>query len=75
MINSGIFFIIHLQCKWSANKKITEKVKYSESQIPVPKSKSFYYPGISEGWNIDLMQRLFKVNPKEQCAYVLHIRI
>lgn len=40
MINSGIFFRIHLQCKWSANRKIIKKVKYSESQSPIPKSKS-----------------------------------
>lgn len=49
MINSGIFLGFICNVKWNANRKITEKVKYRQSQILYLNPRQFYYSPASEG--------------------------
>lgn len=48
MINSGIFLGFICNVKWNANRKITEKVKYRQSQILYLNPRQFYYSPVSE---------------------------
>lgn len=40
------------------NRKLKEKIKYRESQNPYLNPSQFYYLGISEGWNKDLISEV-----------------